>query len=58
VKQLKMISDAMVVLAFGFAGIALLGPSWAWYVSAFCLVDAVAATVLKRRAVKAKKTAG
>ena len=52
-----MISDAMLVLAFVFAGVALLGPSWAWYVSAFCLVDSVAATWLKRRAVKARKTA-
>ena len=56
-KHLKTISDAMLVLAFVFAGVAMLGPSWAWWVAAFCLVDAVAATVLKRRAAKARKAA-
>jgi hypothetical protein len=58
VKQLKVVSDAMLVLAVVFAVVALVGPSWAWYVAAFCLVDAVAATVLKRRAAKVGKTAG
>ena len=54
-KALRRISDGMVVLALVFAVVALLGPSWAWWVAGFCLLDSVVATVLHRRSVKARK---
>ena len=55
VRVLKAISDGLLVLAFVFAGVALLGPSWAWYAAAFCLLDSVVATTWRRRALKAAR---
>lgn len=54
-KALKTVSDGMLVLAVVFAVVAMVGPSWAWWVAAFCLVDSVVATVWRRRVAKAAR---
>ncbi|MFN2537260.1 MAG: hypothetical protein ABR549_03790 [Mycobacteriales bacterium] len=54
-KGLRAASDLMLVLALGFVVVALVGPAWASWVAAFCLLDAVVLTVVRRRVQAARK---
>ena len=56
-KALKHASDGMLLLAIVLVVVALFGPSWAYWVAAFCLVDSVVLTVVRRRAQAARKAA-
>jgi Flp pilus assembly protein TadB len=57
VKQLKVASDGMLLLAVVFLVVAVVGPTWAYWVAALCLVDAVVLTVLRRRSQAARRQA-
>jgi hypothetical protein len=57
VKQLKLASDGMLLLAVVFLVVALVGPAWAYGVAALCLVAAVVLTVLRRRSQAARRRA-
>lgn len=52
---LKRLSDALLVLAVVLVVVALVGPSWVWWVAGFCLLDAVVVAVWRRRALKAAR---
>ena len=56
-KALKHASDGMLVLAIVLVVVALFGPDWAYWVAAFCLVDSVGLTVLRRRVLASRKAA-
>ena len=56
-KALKLASDGMLLLALVFLVVAVVGPTWAYGVAAFCLVGSLVLTVLRRRRQAARRSA-
>ena len=56
-RQLKVASDGMLLLAVVFLVVALVGPAWVYGLAALCLVAAVVLTVLRRRTQAARRSA-
>ena len=55
--QLKRLSDAMLLLAIAFLVVAIVGPSWAYWVAGFCLLDSVVLNAVRRRRIKVTRAA-
>lgn len=51
-KGLKHLSDALLLLSLVLLVVAVLGPSWAYWVAGFCLLGSVVATWQRRRSLK------
>ena len=56
-KALKHFSDGMLLLAVVFLVVGIVGPVWAYWVAAFCLVDSFVLTWMRRRAQKTRRAA-
>lgn len=48
-KALKRLSDGLLVLALVLVVVALVGPTWVWWLAAACLAGSVAASVVRGR---------